>query len=217
MNDINALASIGLSTFLQELGKRTLPAISFEQGDVLLRQGQKIEHLYWVELGEFGLDYIAENGRTYSLGRHFVSQHLFGEVEYLSKQMCQFNVVASESVKAFVLPVNVFTSILSDNPQVSWWLSQSLACRYQEGMSLTMKRFLHPLIYNIAWDIKQREQGLAEPVNFDLVCKEAHRFGCSERVYRRVLKQLIDMDLLVKQGGLVAIRDPQALDDFLTN
>ncbi|MCK6262041.1 Crp/Fnr family transcriptional regulator [Vibrio sp. ZSDE26] len=217
MNGINTLAAQGLSAFLAELDKRPLTSLHLEQGDVLLTQGQVVERLYWIELGEFGLECVAENGRAYSLGRHFVSQHLFGEVEFLSQKPCQFTVVANESVEVFILPITVFETILRESPQISWWLSHSLACRYQEGMSLTMKRFLHPLIYNIAWDIKLREQGLTEPVNFSQINKEATRFGCSERVYRRVLKQLIDMDLLIKRDGVVVIKDHQELENFLLN
>ncbi|MBL4814866.1 MAG: Crp/Fnr family transcriptional regulator, partial [Shewanella sp.] len=57
--------------------------------------------------------------------------------------------------------------------------------------------------------------GARPAVNFSHVYKEAERFGCSERVYSRVVNQLLDMDLIKKIGNQLHVKDLPKLAKFL--
>ena len=215
MNTVNSLALQGFEIFRHEIERQHLKSKTFQPHDYLLHQGQEILELFWVDSGQFTIGYTANNGRNYSLGRNLVDKHLFGEVEYLTSSPCQFNLQASEIGTAKVLPIKVMTAILQLDSKVGIWMSQALSSRYQTGMTMTMNRFLHPLIYNIAWDIQQRCIGARPAVNFSHVYKEAERFGCSERVYSRVVNQLLDMDLIKKIGNQLHVKDMPKLAKFL--
>ncbi|QFU23936.1 Crp/Fnr family transcriptional regulator [Shewanella eurypsychrophilus] len=215
MTNINKLAMQGFDIFCREIERQPLKSRTFQPLEYLLHQGQDILELYWVGSGEFTIGYTANNGRNYSLGLNLVDNHLFGEVEYLTSSPCQFNIQASELAEAKVLPIKVMTEILQLDPKVGIWMSQALSSRYQTGMTMTMNRFLHPLIYNIAWDMQQRCIGARPAVNFSHVYKEAERFGCSERVYSRVVNQLLDMDLIEKRDNQLHVKDLQKLAQFL--
>ncbi|MDX1301422.1 Crp/Fnr family transcriptional regulator [Photobacterium sp.] len=187
----------------------------FQPDQYLLRQGQQITELYWVDIGQFSIVYTAQNSRRYSLGLNFVDNHLFGEDEFLTSSPCQFDVQASEVIEAKIIPVFVMTEILQQDPKIAIWLSSSMSERYQDGMANTMNRFLCPLLFNIAWDIYQRHIGTKPTVNYSLVYKEAERFGTSERVYRRVVKQLIEMQLIIKSDNQLLVNDLDKLHRFI--
>ncbi|RTR38014.1 Crp/Fnr family transcriptional regulator [Shewanella canadensis] len=216
MDSVNSLAQQGFKIFCREIELRALKAKVFYPCEYLLHQGQEILELFWVESGKFTIDYTANNGRIYNLGLNVVEHHLFGEVEYLTSSPCQFNVKASEIVQTKVLPAKLMTEILQVDPSVGIWMSQALSSRYQAGMTMTMNRFLHPLIYNIAWDFQQRFIGAKPAVSFSHVYKEAERFGCSERVYSRVVNQLLDMALIKKVDNQLHVKDIEALTAFLS-
>jgi hypothetical protein len=215
MNKITALVQQGFEQFCQVITEQPLKTKQFAAGDFLLCQGQEILELYWVEMGQFSIEYTANNSRRFSLGLNFVDNHLFGEDEFLTDSRCQFDVCASESIEARVIPVSLMTNILQQDARIAIWLSQSMSERYQTGMTLTMNRFLHPLIYNVAWDIHQRHIGTKPAVNFSQVYKEADRFGSSERVYRRVVKQLVEMRLIEKVDNQLKVTHLDKLSDFL--
>ncbi len=215
MKTIDSLAEQGFDIFCRQVELYALKTKRFIPGEYLLHQGQAITELFWVDEGQFTIGYTANNGRNYSLGLNFVDQHLFGEVEYLTSSPCQFNIKACEAVEAKVLPIKLMTEILELDPKVGIWLSQALSNRYQTGMTMTMNRFLHPLIYNIAWDMQQRCVGAKPAVSFTHVYKEAERFGCSERVYSRVVNQLLEMGLIEKRDNQLHVSDIDKLSQFL--
>lgn len=212
---IHQLSNQGFELFLQTLQDHNLQTKVIEEGQYILKQGQTITELYWVELGEFGLEYSAPNGRTYSLGLNLVDKHLFGEDEFLTESLCQFSVCAYATVEVKVIPVALMTELLKQHPSVAVWLSCYLSRRYQNGMYDAMNRFLYPLMYNVALDVYERYLGLKPEVSFDQVYKEAARFGCSERVYRRVVNQLIDKGLLSRDGAVLSMVDVETMKQFI--
>ncbi|MCG9752229.1 Crp/Fnr family transcriptional regulator [Vibrio brasiliensis] len=193
----------------------SLATRTFQTDEYLLRQGQAINELYWVDIGQFSIVFTAKNARRYSFGLNFVDNHLFGEDEFLTSSPCQFDVQASEMIEARVIPIAVMLEVLQQDARIVIWLSRSMLQRYQDGMANTMNRLLHPLMYNVANDIYQRHIGTKPAVNFSQIYKEAERFGSSERVYSRVVTQLIEMQLIVKSGNQLVVKDRTKLKSFL--
>lgn len=154
--------------------------------------------MYWITLGEYTMHYNAENGKTFSLGQRFVSDTIIGEIEYLTQTPSQFSVVAHEAMAVKVIPLAMMDSILTSHVEVGVWLSQLLSLSYQRGMAKTMERFLQPLVFNIVADLYERHQQQKPLVDFSQVYREAERFGCSERTYRRVINQLMEENYIQK-------------------
>ncbi|MBK0033203.1 Crp/Fnr family transcriptional regulator [Erwinia sp. S43] len=176
-------------------------------GEVILRQGEEIKALYWIALGEYTMHYNAGNGKTFSLGQRFVSDTIIGEIEYLTHTPSQFSVVAHESMTVKVIPRVMMDELLTRHAEVGVWLSQLLSTSYQRGMAKTMERFLQPLMLNIVSDLYERHQQNKPLVDFSQVYREAERFGCSERTYRRALHQLVDEKYLEKVASDYVICD----------
>lgn len=191
MESIQHIADSGHRLLCDILVDMPLKNKTFDQDEFILRQGEPIAALYWIRLGEYSMHYSAENGKTFSLGQRLVSNSILGELEYLTNTRCQFSVVANERIEVKVLPISVMNQILSHHAEIGVWLSQLLSKSYQSGMTKTMERFLQPLVVSIASDIYQRYIEDQPLVDFNQVFREAERFGCSERAYRRAITQLV--------------------------
>lgn len=186
-------------------------------GEFILRQGEEIKALYWITLGEYTMHYSAENGKTFSLGQRFVSDTIIGEIEYLTHTPSQFSVVAHDTMTVKVIPLVMMDTLLTGHAEVGVWLSQLLSTSYQRGMAKTMERFLQPLVLNILADLYERYQQQKPLVDFSRVSREAERFGCSERTYRRVINQLIEEKYIQKVAHEYVICDVEKLRLVLAN
>jgi len=163
------------------------------------------------------MHYHADNGRVFSLGQRFVSDTIIGEIEFLTQTPSQFSVVANDVMTVKIIPLIMMEKILLTHAEVGIWLSQLLSISYQRGMAKTMERFLQPLVFNIMADIYERYQQHKPLVDFSQVYREAERFGCSERNYRRAINQLIDEQYIRKQLSEYVICDVEKFKKILVS
>ncbi len=212
---INRLAQIGLQEVKDWITNGPFPEKNMEPGEYLLRQGLTLENLYWIEEGYCTVSHTAANGRRFSHGRFNIEERLYGEVEFLTGKPIQFDIRCDGPVTARVIPINELEAFLAHKPHVGIWLSQCLANTYQGVMDRVTSHFMYPLAYNIAKDLLLREVGNKPPIQFERVFREAERFGCSERVYRRAVSQLIDLGLVEKRDRELKIADKHKLERYL--
>jgi CRP-like cAMP-binding protein len=217
METLKNSAQQGYELFIQLKNEHKLEVREFSPGDFIITQGQELRELYWIESGQFTVGHSARNGRFLSLGRYPAHNHLIGEIELHTGTKCQFDVCASQKTKVTVIPITFITELMQNEPNISIWLCQSLSRHYQTTVEVTTNRILHPLIYNIAWDIEQRYLKNKPNINFTQGYKEAERFGCSERVYRRVVSELLSMGFVEKISNQLEVKDIDVLSEFLNN
>lgn len=211
MESIEQLAHQGYEVLCKIIANTQLKQKNFAAGEYILAQGEAVKSLYWITLGEYTMHYTAENGKTFSLGQRLASDCILGELEYLTQTPCQFSVVASEDMQVKVIPLSLMNQTLSEHACVGIWLSRLLSISYQASMAKTMGRFLQPLLLTIATDMYDRFCQHQPLVDFAQVFREAERFGCSERAYRRTINQLVTEGFIKRIEHGYQIRD---LDKF---
>lgn len=212
---IKSLADIGHKEVLEWVKTGPFLLRHMEPGDYLLRQGQNLEHLYWIDDGFCTVSYTAANGRRFSHGRFNIEDRLYGEIEFLTGKPIQFDIRCDGPVSVRVIPIAELEALLVQHPHVGIWLSQCLADTYQGVMDRVTSHFMYPLAYNIAKDLLLRERGNKPPIQFERVFREAERFGCSERVYRRAVSQLIENGLVEKRGRELKVANHTKLERYL--
>ncbi|MGF1685640.1 Crp/Fnr family transcriptional regulator [Photobacterium japonica] len=196
--------------FACQTGTRILTA-----GDTLLEQGQPVTQLFVIPTGRVSMHTCASNGRRFQLGEVQCDQHVFGEMEFFTSQPCQWNVVADEPLDAKVICATRLQKCLTEQPHLALFFASALAWDYQESMEIYTHRVLHPIAYNIAFDLWQRHNSQVSLGAFDKIEQEAERFGTSSRVYRRALNTLIEQNLIAKNGNHIHIVDHAALEAFI--
>lgn len=187
----------------------------FDSGEAILRQGEQLQYLYVVPVGRVSMSIIAANGRRFQLGEANCDYHLYGEMEYFTQTPCQWNVVADEHMQVDIICIQKLTEALHQRPDMMFFFASALAEDYQDSMDIYTNRLLHPITYNIAYDLLVQKQTNTLLGGFDKVNQEAERFGTSGRVYRRAVKDLMDKGLIKKGDQGLEIIDEAALITFL--
>lgn len=186
-----------------------------DTGTEILRQGDKLDQLFVVPAGRVSMNIIAANGRRFQLGEVNCDDHIFGEMEFFTQTPCQWTVIADEHLQVDIICIHRLILELEKQPEMMVFFSSALAEDYQDSLNIYTNRLLHPIAYNIAFDLLQQKQNSIMLGGFDKVNQEAERFGTSSRVYRRAVKELIDKGLVVKTNHNLEIVDEQKLRAYL--
>ncbi|MBV7300769.1 Crp/Fnr family transcriptional regulator [Enterovibrio paralichthyis] len=187
----------------------------FQEGEAILRQGEELEFLYIVPVGNVSMSIIAQNGRRFQLGRAHCDDHIFGEIEFFTRQPCQWNVTADEALNAEAVCLQKLKEQLLAHPLLLLHFASALAADYQDSLAIYTSRLMHSIAHNIASDLLQEKETTAYLVGFDKVTQEAERFGTSARVYRRAVNELIELGLVKREAGKLEIENEYGLRAFL--
>ncbi|MBY6187628.1 Crp/Fnr family transcriptional regulator [Marinobacter hydrocarbonoclasticus] len=189
---------------------------NFAADELILTQGQTVERLHIVPEGKIAFHITAINGRRFQLGEVQCDHQIVGEMEFFTNELCQWNVMAMEPLTTQVLCAQRLQQQLATNPILSLFFASALAHDYQESLEISTHRLLHPIAYDIAHDLWQRQQTQMTLEAFNRIEQEAERFGTSSRVYRRAVKSLIDQGLIEKRGQTIEVVDWPKLERFIS-
>ncbi len=182
---------------------------------VLCHQNSIITNLILVDKGKISIRYTAENGRRFHLGTMTCDEQLFGEMEFFTNYICQFDIIAEEALTISIINANKLHQSLLDYPQLALFFASAIAIDYQNTLEILFKRMLYPISYNIAYDLYQQHLN-QQPVNhFNKYYLEAERFATTDRVYRRAVKELIELGIVVKQEGELKIKNIDLLKQYI--
>ncbi|ASA57257.1 Crp/Fnr family transcriptional regulator [Vibrio gazogenes] len=204
-----------LPLFRQVLNDSCVAQHRFSAGELLLTQGQKVDHLYVVSVGRVSMNITVASGKRFQLGEVQCDDHIFGEMEFFTQVLCQWNVVAEEDIDVAVISAARLAQAMLHSPEITMFFASALAEDYQDSLDIYTQRLLWPIMYNIAYDLWIRHQSDVALGGFERIDSEAERFGTTSRVYRRAVKALLDRGLVVKHGHHLSIGDPSKLKAFL--
>ena len=94
------------------------------------------------------------------------------------------------------------------------FFAAALASDYLDTLDITTSRLLHPIAYNIAFEL-WRERQRTPMLGSRKRAHEAARFGTTERVYRRALKELIEQGIVADGSDGPVIADLARLRAYL--
>ncbi|WP_028115339.1 Crp/Fnr family transcriptional regulator [Ferrimonas senticii] len=187
-----------------------------KRGEPLLEQGQRVSQLVLVSQGKVSLHTSTINGRRFFLGEVRCNDDLFGEIEFLTADPCQWSVIAATEAEIRIIDANKLQQQLMQQPMLSLFFSAGLAVDYHESLAIYTSRLLHPIAYNIAFDLWQRHHNPGNLEACNNLEQEAERFGTSARAYRRALKTLTDEGIVEKSGRTLTVPCWQKLQQYLS-
>lgn len=200
---------------LQTLQSYTCDKRKVEKGDFIHHQGQAFRQLYLVELGKVHFSYATPDGRQFLIGNIECDNHLFGEVEYFSDIDSQWNIIASEDIEISIIKAKHLADKLKATPSLYLPFIQEISRDLCEQNTIFLTRLMNPLRFNILNDIYSRHIHGLQVLPYDSASQEAERFGTSYRVYRRVIKELIEEGLLTYKDQKLEINDFQRVREYL--
>lgn len=191
----------GLDEILKWIARCNFKRRSVKQGQFIVAANNKVDEIYWSEEARFSIIHMAENGKTLSLGDYHSKNNFFGEIEFFSERSGCFSAIASENLELTCIPKDTLTQFFLHNGHAAFWMNHRISSIYLSTMDIASERSLYPLKYNILKDILRRENTSAPDTSHHYIYQEAQRFGCSDRAYARVIKELIN-DGLIKKGTI---------------
>ncbi|MCX8582995.1 Crp/Fnr family transcriptional regulator [Gilliamella sp. B2865] len=186
-----------------------------DEKTTLFHQGCKVDNLVVVYNGTISIRYQANNGRRFHLGTVDCDEHIFGEMEFFTDYLCQFDIIAEEALTVAIVSIDKLYQSLLKYPKLALFFASAIAFDYQETLDIFLKRTLYSICYNIAYDIYQHHLNIHPVNNFQKNYLEAERFGTTDRVYRRAVNELIHLDIIHKVAGKLEIKDIDNLKDFI--
>ena len=201
MTDKKEILANGLDEILKWIEQCNFKRRSIKRGQFIVEEKNKVDEIYWSEEASFSIIHMAENGKTLSLGDYHSKNNFFGEIEFFSEGSgCfSFSVIASENLELTCIPKDTLTQFFLDHSHAAFWMNHRISSIYLSTMDIAIERSLYPLKYNILKDILRRESTSVQDMSHHYTYQEAQRFGCSDRAYARVIKELVN-DGLIKKG-----------------
>ncbi|WP_162063961.1 Crp/Fnr family transcriptional regulator [Vibrio taketomensis] len=215
MQNISAIAERGQNRLLEHISQSNPKEKFFAKGEYILRQDQTVDFIYLVDMNLCTIESASNNGRVFSFGLFFCINQIFGEMEAFTGKSCQFSVKAYEDLTAKAIPISVFEKLVIEHNDIAIFLAKNLANNYQNATRNLIFQLLNPIQARIVYDIEQRELNLKPNRSFSIAVNESERFGCSDRVYRRAVKELLDAEVIKKLDGKLVINDYQQLKMML--
>ncbi|MCO6552647.1 MAG: Crp/Fnr family transcriptional regulator [Gilliamella sp.] len=186
-----------------------------DEKSILFRQGCKINDLIMVYNGTISIRYEAANGRRFHLGTLDCDEHIFGEMEFFTGYLCQFDIIAEEALTVSIVNADKLYQSLIEHPKLALFFASAIAFDYQDTLDIFLKRTLYSICYNIAFDLYQHYLNIHSVSNFQKNYLEAERFGTTDRVYRRAVNELIKLDIVEKSEGKLEIKNIDKLKEFI--
>lgn len=182
-----------------------------EDGTLLLTQGKCISSLILVESGLVSMGYTARNGRSFQLGTMNCDNQIFGEMEFFTDYPCQMDIKAKEALTISVISFEKLHQAMIEHPTIALFFASAIAIDYQDTIDIFLRRMLHTIVYNVAHDLYHQLLDDQPVSGFNKGYLEAERFGTTDRVYRRALKNLEELGLIRKDKNIIHIDNIEKL------
>ncbi|GIU23921.1 Crp/Fnr family transcriptional regulator [Shewanella schlegeliana] len=181
----------------------------------LMQQGQQVNALILVNYGRISMGYTARNGRSFQLGTMTCDSQIFGEMEFFTDYLCQLDIIAEEALEISIINGEKLQQALVKTPQFALFFASAIAIDYQDTVDIFTRRMLYPIAYNIAYDLYHQYLNDLPVEGFTKCYLEAERFATTDRVYRRAVKKLEDLNLIKREREGLVICDLAGLKAFI--
>ncbi|WED25915.1 Crp/Fnr family transcriptional regulator [Vibrio sp. DW001] len=189
----------------------------YQAGDYLLNQGSQLKSLLLVEQGSISMGYNASNGKSFQIGVIDCDGHIFGELEFFTNLECQIDILAVETLEAYIIDIEKLRACLLKETSLALFFAYYIALDYQNSVDVYLSRLVYSISYNIAFELYQSHEGVASFSGFSKQYLEAERFGTTDRVYRRALQKLEELGLIERAKDGIKIADYDKLKDYIDN
>ncbi len=143
--------------FAAVLADCTLFSRRYPPGEPIMRQGSSASSSIWWPRQDF-LNSAVHSGRLFQLGEIECHSQIFGEMEFFSATPVQWSVVAETELDAAVICADKLAKRLLAEPELTLFFAAALASDYLDTLDITTSRLLHPIAYNIAFELWRERQ-----------------------------------------------------------
>ncbi len=190
---------------------------TFKYGQKLLVQDKFITHIYILLDGKVKTYHCDYMGLKY-LEDIDTSEAIFGELEALLNKKIVTSVEAISNCKTIEIPIDIFIKWMELDNEFSIYISRLIAQRNYDSCIRERTNAIYPLRYRTLYFIYNTLYKNNLVITKDLIVEG---LGSNIRSINRILKQLIDEDIIKYKSGTIYIESidkiKMELDDYKNN
>lgn len=195
---------------------------SFEKGELIFREGNTSDVLYFVNIGRIKIYKYTKNGKEQIL--HILSEgDFFGELNLLKSTIYTFNAKAIDKTNLCILTKQEFKNIMIQHPEISIKLLESVGHRLSEAENLAQNLATNDIDSRLAYlilDLTEKYGMFNEKylsIKLPLSREEmANYIGVTRETISRKLKKFEDEGLIKLVGTKkMMILDKEKLEDYI--
>ncbi|CAM1372442.1 Crp/Fnr family transcriptional regulator [Tenacibaculum litopenaei] len=182
----------------------------FSRNEVLLYKDDSLKRIYVIIQGLTKCFITEENGKDYLL--EFLGKgELVGEIEFLIKEDNLSSVETLSTVEAFSIDSVLFEKLIQTDREFVNIILKELATRIFRTAKRASFQQIYPLKYSIIKII------LALNLTDERISKQdlASYLGISIRVLNRILKELINDNLITFEKGVIKVKSQNTLENYI--
>lgn len=180
-------------------------------GDLLLRSGDALDHLYFFVEGRAKVSSHLENGSTL-LVRFYRPFDILGDVELFGSRTCFLDVEAIEDCLCLALPSRALDAALDRNSRLLAHLCGRLGAKLTESNSAAAINLRYPVENRLASYLLAYEGRRSLGLGANNLGEVADLLGTSYRQLSRVIKRFREEGLLEVGRGDFKLKDRQGLE-----
>ena len=219
---IKTLKNIALFSGLTDDNLSKISDISsmlyFKKGEMIFHESDKASGFYMVEEGKVKIFKLSFDGKEQIL-HIYGSGHAFGEVPVFAGKNFPASAMALEKSSIIYFPRDQFVHLITITPGLSMNLLADLARRLREFTvqieNLTLKEVparLSAYFITLSHEQKNQEQKNQEQVTLPISKVQLSKLiGTSPETISRMLKKMMESDLIEVQGKTIVIKDIDGL------
>ncbi|WP_315118654.1 cyclic nucleotide-binding domain-containing protein [uncultured Clostridium sp.] len=206
-----------LNNIFQINMKKHMQLISFDEGENILRKGEKIEYFYFLVEGKIKVYTIVENGRV--LLFHFYEPlNIIGDAEFFEDNITKCNIQAITDTICIAVPLNIIKDKTYNDIKFIRFLGKKLSEKFLDYTIFSSVNILYPLENRLASYIlamcSEREDNYGEAIYIDKLKEIADLLGTSYRHLLRTIKKLSDKNIIRKEEKSIVILDFKRLQEL---
>ncbi len=190
--------------------------LGFDRGQIIFHEGDKGNGLYMVEKGTVKVFKLSFEGKEQIL-HIYGPGHTFGEVPVFEGKNFPASAMAIEKSSILFLPRGKFVSLITSTPGLGMNLLADLSRRLREFTvqieNLSLKEVPARLSAYIL--TLSKEQKNSQKVNLPISKAQlSNLIGTTPETISRVLKKMMDSELIEVQTKTIVIKDMEGLQDL---
>ncbi|WP_297635309.1 Crp/Fnr family transcriptional regulator [uncultured Clostridium sp.] len=187
---------------------------TFKKNEPILIQGNRLDNVYILKEGTVKLCYSDFVGTTYMIDIES-SESIFGEIEALQNKPIGVTIIPLTTCKTLQIDKDIFLDLVKTDLDISLALNYNFSNRMFQSWAREMRHVTLPLKYRVLYFlITIAKKDLDVPITKTLLVEG---IGSNIRSVNRVLKELVEENLIDVSKSIISIPSLSLLEDYFDN
>ena len=185
----------------------------FNTDQYIVQESTPVKYLYILVKGKCRISPTSEDGKV-ALLDFVLTMDVIGDLEYFSKDLYYYNVVALSPCVALSIPVNLIEEYFSSNVNFYKFLCENMSSKMKRTSLKYSKTLLYPIknqIANYFYDLFIEKKSTILPIQFK---ETAEFFDITPRYFRSILVELESEGILSRETNGIKLMNLGKLQKY---